>query len=94
MRKALHDLHDLSNPYRLFFLLPPGNTTVIISNLLENQNLESIHLLLPDAGELIPVDLDPPIPPGGSREISFPWGYINRVIFETNTGTIYYQVPT
>ncbi len=70
---------------------PPESTTVVVSNLLESQSLESIHLLLPDARELIPVDIGTPIPPGGSREISFPWGYINRVIFETDTGTIYYK---
>jgi len=73
------------------FFSPPECTNVIVSNLLESQNLESIHLLLPDAVELIPVDLDAPIPPGDYREIQFPWGFINRVIFNTDAGNVYFQ---
>ncbi len=70
---------------------PPENSTVVVTNLLENQNLESIHLLLPDSTELVPVNIGVPIPPGVSGHVSFPWGYMYRVIFTTDLGNVYYQ---
>ena len=69
----------------------PEETQVVVLNQLNDQSITSIHLLLPGANELLPIEMPLPIPPDESIEVTFPWGFIKRVIFRTDSGTVYYQ---
>jgi hypothetical protein len=59
--------------------------------MLAEESVESVHILLPNALELIKIPIDIPILPGTIRQLQFPWGFINQVIFYTNEGNTYYQ---
>jgi len=62
---------------------------VVVANLLDNESVEFIYLLLPNTVELIQLDIDDPISPGEIIQTGFPWSYINKVIFVTDTGVVY-----
>ena len=69
----------------------PESTTVMVNNLLEEGAITSVHLLLPNAEELINIPLDNPLQPEETTQLSFPWGFINRVFFNTDCGDVYFQ---
>jgi len=76
-----------------FSVLPLSEeANVVVLNQLEDQSITSIDLLLPNRTELVPIHIPSPIPPGESIDIVFPWGFINRVIFNTDNGNVYYQM--
>jgi len=69
----------------------PESTTVVVANLLEEVAITSVHLLLPNAEEMISIPFNDPLQPGETAQLSFPWGYINRVVFNTDFGDVYFQ---
>lgn len=75
----------------LFLPAYPESTSVTVINLIEEQTITSVHLLLPNSDEIAAVQLDSPISSGETTELSFPWGYINRIVFSTERGDVYYQ---
>lgn len=74
-----------------FFPAFPESTFVQISNQLEESSITSVNLILPNAKELINIPLACPILPGSTVRLRFPWGFINRVIFNSSSGNVYYQ---
>ena len=73
------------------FFSPPESTAVVVSNLLDHESIQSLYLVLPNAGELVSIEFSNSIQPGESSSIRFPWGYINRVILNTYMGNVYFQ---
>jgi len=69
----------------------PEETQVVVLNQLNDQSITSIHLLLPGVNELLPIEMPLSIPPDESIKVTVPWGFINRLIFRTDSGTVYYQ---
>jgi len=68
----------------------PESTSVTVSNHLCEQSIESIYILLPMSDHLDIIPVPSSIEPELSACFSFPWGMISRIIFLSDSGSVYY----
>ena len=73
----------------LSFFTHPKNSNVTIINLLEDETIVDVYLLYPDAEELIRAEVQDSIEPGSSAQALFQWGYIEKIIYETDKNSVY-----
>jgi len=79
-------LHLLCN---FNFLDHPDSVDVTINNQLGTRNITSASYILPNSDHLSTVHLPHPLLPENTMTVRVPYGYINRLIFETEDGTVY-----
>jgi len=67
----------------------PDSVDIRIENHLQNRIIEEISYIIPGPSFLHTADLQNPISPDSQSTIRVPYGYINKLIFETEDGTVY-----
>jgi hypothetical protein len=67
----------------------PDSVSITVENHLNVRIITNISYIIPGSSFLHTADLQNPISPDSQSTIRVPYGYINKLIFETEDGTVY-----
>jgi len=72
-----------------FFSDVPDSVDVPVTNTLQSECIESVYILRARSETLEELQLDHSIEPSSTLSISFPWGFLRKIILLSEDGTVY-----